>query len=117
MEMVSVMDAAMLTDEVVTEMFEAAQRELNLDELEKCMLDALKDVKKEACLFHKLVAIAARTFLFGYYTALQDFQGIQPMLMDAAARGELEDNIHDSDTIQRYDGERTRSGGDIQGGN
>ena len=88
---VSVLDAARLTDEVRAEMFEATQKELDLDEMVDCIADALKGVKKELPLINKLLHIATHSFLFGYYTALQDYQDIQAELIDEATRGELEE--------------------------
>lgn len=88
----TVMDAAILTDEVRADMFEATQATLDLDELVECIGEALKDVKPSLPLINKLLHIASRSFLFGYFTALQDYQEIQLMLIDAAKKGELEDD-------------------------
>lgn len=90
--MSSVLDAAILTDEVRASMFEATERELDLDELVKCIGEALKGVEPSLPLINKLLHVASRSFMFGYFIALQDFQEIQAELMDAAAHGELEDN-------------------------
>ena len=102
---VSVLDAAILTDEVKSEMFEAAKGELDLDELVLCMVDALKGVDKSLPLLNKLLHIATRSFLFGYWTALDDYQGIQPILIDAAERGELEDNTASQGACNKAEGE------------
>ena len=114
MAAVTVMDAAILTDEVRAEMFEASQRELDFNELEKCIADALTDVKREACLMTKLIAIATRSFLFGYYTALEEYQGIQAMLMDAAARGELEDNSAAQAACNKAEGRESNGYSDME---
>lgn len=101
----TVMDAAILTDEVRNEMFEATQATLDLDELVECIGEALKNVKPSLPLINKLLHIASRSFLFGYFTALQDYQEIQAQLMDAAERGELEDNTASQGAFNKAEGE------------
>lgn len=90
MAAVTVQDAAMLTDAVRTEMYETTKRELDFDVMEDCIVAALNCVDKNKPLMTKLISIATHSFLFGYYTALEDFQALQRLFIDAASKGELE---------------------------
>lgn len=92
MAAVTVQDAAMLTDEVRAEMLEAIQKELDFSTMLDCIVAALKDIDQEKPLIVKLISIASHSFLFGYYSALENFQALQRLFIDAAARGELETN-------------------------
>jgi len=95
MAAITAFDAAILTNKIKTEMFNAAVGCLGqeCDEFVEAIAEALKHVDKRDSMMTKLMAIARHCFMFGYFTALEDFQGLQQELIDEAERGTLEDDF------------------------